>query len=142
MDTLFTIAQGEVITATLSFVLSIDSTICFAPDFILENDVREIYGLPSLEIAKQIDIDLSRPQHRGQHPWLPGVSNSTANFPLDLNRYPRPIPLTRLSIMYRTSIPFAANRPVKDQHRWLPLSALLGPSSILLTNIKSFLCEK
>jgi len=55
--------HGRGITETLSLERSIDSTICFAPDFILENDVREVYGLPLSEIAKRIEtghmIDLS-----------------------------------------------------------------------------------
>ncbi|PUU73849.1 hypothetical protein B9Z19DRAFT_1134312 [Tuber borchii] len=37
--------------------------------------------------------------------------------------------------MYRKSILLAANRPVKDQHPWLPLSENLEPSSTLLTDI-------
>jgi len=41
VSTLFGIAHGKVITATLTLVLSIDSTIRFAPSFILEKNVRE-----------------------------------------------------------------------------------------------------
>jgi len=40
---LFGIAHGKVITATLSLVLSVDCTIRSAPNFILEKDVKEIY---------------------------------------------------------------------------------------------------
>ena len=45
VPTLFGIAHGKVITATLALELSIDSTIPFAPDIMLEMDVREVYEL-------------------------------------------------------------------------------------------------
>ena len=65
---------------------------------------------------------------------LPGVSSIVANLPLKFNLHKRII-LPRLTAMYRKSVPFADDRPVKDQHRWVPLSALLGPSSTLPTDI-------
>jgi len=49
--TSFGIERGKVSNATLSLGLSIDCTMCFALDFILEQDVQEVYGLPSPEIA-------------------------------------------------------------------------------------------
>jgi len=54
--TLFGMTQGKVITATLSLALAIDSRISFAPDFILEQDVREVYRLDLPEIEKQIHM--------------------------------------------------------------------------------------
>jgi len=70
--TLFGIAHGKAIIATLALALSINSTIRFAPNFILEMDVREVYGLPLSEIAKQIEmgltIDPSGHQSPGQRP--------------------------------------------------------------------------
>ena len=52
MYTLFGIAHGKVITATLPLALAIDSTISFARDFILEEDIREVYRLDLSEIEK------------------------------------------------------------------------------------------
>ena len=59
MYALFGMTHGKVITVTLSLVLSIDSTISFAPDFILEQDVREVYRLHLSEIEKQIQMGLT-----------------------------------------------------------------------------------
>lgn len=60
VHTLFGIALRHVITTTLSLALSIDSSILFAPDFVLEQDIRDVYGLPLSEIAeKQIEVRLT-----------------------------------------------------------------------------------
>ena len=73
MHTLFCIAYGTGITATLSLALPVDSTICFARNFILETDVRDVYALPFSEIVKQIQIELTidPPKHQ-QHPTTLG----------------------------------------------------------------------
>ena len=72
MYTLFGIAHGKVITATLHLALATDSTISFAPDFILEQDIPEVYKLDLSEIEKQIQmgltVDPSRRRCPGQHP--------------------------------------------------------------------------
>ena len=56
MYTLFGIGHGKVIATILSLMISIDSTIYFAPDFILEKDVQGVCRLPSSEIADQIEM--------------------------------------------------------------------------------------
>jgi len=56
---------------------------------------------------------------------VPELSSTTANFPINLYRYPKPVLLPRLTAIYRKSIPLGSNRQAKDQDRWLP-SALLG----------------
>jgi len=66
--TLFGIARGKVIDTTLALGLSIDCTMCFAPDFILEKDVQEVYGLPSPEIAaKKREMRIAI--HQSGHYW-------------------------------------------------------------------------
>jgi len=65
--------EWNVITATLSLVLSIDCMICFALNFILEKNVKEVYGLPLTEIAAKwiemrLTIDPSAHQCPDQHP--------------------------------------------------------------------------
>ena len=69
MRTLFCIAYGKVITATLSLALPVDSAIRFTHNFILETEVREVYGLSLSEIVKQIQIELTigPPRHQ-RHP--------------------------------------------------------------------------
>ena len=141
MYTLFGMTQGKVITATLSLALAIDRTISFAPDFILEQDVREVYRLDLSEIEKQIQmgltVDPSRRQCPGQHPVTAQRIQHYRQISPHPNRHPKSIPLTRLTVVYRKRLsnPFGGGRQVKDQHWWPPLSALLRPISILPTDI-------
>lgn len=67
VPTLSGIAHRNVLTATLSLELSVDSKIGFASDFILEKGVQEVYRLPSPEVtAKQIEARpmIHPPRHR------------------------------------------------------------------------------
>lgn len=128
--------HGKAIAATLSLAISIDSTTRFTPGFVPEKDAREVYGLPlSAIVAKQLEMGLTidplKLSAQTNTLLLPGVSNTTANFPLNLYRSSKPILLPRLTALYGKSIPFGGNHQVKDQHWWRQLSALLRPSSII-----------
>jgi len=109
------------------------------PDFMLEKDVREVYGLPLSEIAKQIErgltMDLSRHQFPGQHPVTPRRIQPYCQLSPQSQPTSKTVLFPRLTPMYRKSIPLVSNRQARDQKWWLPLSEPLGPSSILLTNI-------
>ena len=56
--TLFCMRHGKGITVTLSLALAIDSTISFAHDFVLEQDIREVCRLDLSEMEKQIQMGL------------------------------------------------------------------------------------
>jgi len=52
-------AHGKAITATLSLVLSIDSTVRFTPVLIPEKDIREAYGPPLSGGAGRMRVGLT-----------------------------------------------------------------------------------
>ena len=112
--TLFGMEHGKVISATLSLMQSIDSMFRFTPAFILENDVREVYRIPLSGGTGRMRVGLTigprRHQGPGQTLWLPGVSSTTAYFPLNPNRHPKPVLLPRFTVVYRNSISFGSNR--------------------------------
>ena len=56
---LFCMAHGKAITATLSLVLSIDSTVRFTPVLIPEKDIREAYGPPLSGGAGRMRVGLT-----------------------------------------------------------------------------------